>query len=185
MTAPTEGVGVPTPTEAEARRRYTRGELDKVTPGGGQVKLQLRNEEGWTFWLNISSDQHAAIEKILLPEPASPVSHDPCIQGVIEIEGRKSEFLIPLVDDSVRYSQWGADNLTLWPRVDLLDGLAGAAREWALDNLRDDCPADCSPENEDTRDRPCTECGTDWTKYDGGSYDVFRRTQREERESND
>lgn len=73
-----------------------------------------------------------------VPEPESPVSHDPCVQGTIEIAGVKSEFLIPLADDSVRYSQWGADNLVLWPRVDLLDAMAGAGREWALDNIRGD-----------------------------------------------
>lgn len=69
-------------------------------------------------------------------EPASPVSYDPCITGTVEIAGIKSEFLLPLVNDSVRYSQWGADNTVLWPRVDLMDALAGAAREWALDNIR-------------------------------------------------
>lgn len=120
----------------ESRRRYIKGQLEKVTPGGGQVKLQLRNEEGETFWLNVTSDQQAAIEKVLLPEPESPVSYDPCITGTIDIDGAKSEFLIPLANDSVRYSQWGASNTVLWPRVDLLDGMAGAAREWALDNIR-------------------------------------------------
>jgi hypothetical protein len=66
----------------------------------------------------------------------SPVSYDPCITGKVEIGGQTSEFLLPLDNDSVRYSQWGADNTVLWPRTDLMDALAGAAREWALDNLR-------------------------------------------------
>lgn len=66
----------------------------------------------------------------------SPVSYDPCITGKVEIAGQTSEFLLPLVNDSVRYSQWGADNTVLWPRTDLMDALAGAAREWALDNIR-------------------------------------------------
>lgn len=123
-------------TEAEATRRYLQGQLDKVQPSGGyRNKLQIRSTTANTNWLNITAEQLAAIEKILLPEPASPVSHAPCIQGVIEIEGRKSEFLLPLDRDDVGFSQWGADNTVLWARVDLLDELSKTAKEWAYNNL--------------------------------------------------
>ena len=125
-------------SEDEARRRYIKGELDKVDTDHGQMKLKLLNGTGESFWLNITASQREAIERILLPEPASPANHDPCITGVIEIEGRKSEFLIPLDRDDVGFSQWGADNPTLWERVDLLDEMSKTAKEWALDNLRSD-----------------------------------------------
>jgi hypothetical protein len=69
------------------------------------------------------------------PPTPSPVSYDPCIQGTVEIEGRKSEFLILLDRDDVGFSQWGADNTVLWERVSLLDPLSVAAKEWALENL--------------------------------------------------
>ena len=136
----------------------------------------------------------------------SPVSHAPCAQGTIDIGGVTSQFLLPLVNDSVRYSQWGASNTVLGDRVDLLDAMAGAAREWALDNLlchicrentvddgegydgmcgdcadKSSCVADCSPDD-DELDGPCSECGTDWSKWDGEDYDEFRFNQREERE---
>ena len=135
MTDQTEGVEAPTPTEAEARRRYIRGELDKAAPvHPWHTKLKLRSTEGETFWLNITAEQQAAIEKILLPEPESPVSHNPCIQGKVLIDGAESDFLIPLEHDSVGFSQWGAPNEVLWQRVALLDSLSGPAREWWLDN---------------------------------------------------
>lgn len=134
MTDQTEGVERPTPSEAEARRRYIRGELDKVQPSGGyRNKLQIRNTTTASKWLNISAEQMAAIEKILLPEPPSPVSYNPCIQGTIDIEGRKSEFLLALGRDDVGFSQWGADNTVLWERVELLDNLSRTAKEWWQD----------------------------------------------------
>lgn len=135
----------------------------------------------------------------------SPVSHAPCIQGTIDIDGRLSEFLIPLLNDSVSYSQWGAGNPTLWERTDLVEALADGARDWAEENLcktckesmlddgagydgecgdcadRSGCVADCSPDD-DELDGPCTECGTDWSTWNGEDHDTFRREQREERE---
>lgn len=64
----------------------------------------------------------------------SPVSYAPCLTGKVEIEGAVSEFMIPLDNGSVGFSQWGAPNEVLWSRVDLLDNLSGPAREWWADN---------------------------------------------------
>jgi hypothetical protein len=80
---------------------------------------------------------HAAIEELKgdrVPDPASKVSYDPCIQGTITVGGRVSEFMIPFDKPDIQYSQWGADNTILWPRTDLLEGMAAASREWRLDN---------------------------------------------------
>lgn len=68
--------------------------------------------------------------KVTLEDPPSKVSHAPCITGRIEIGGQASEFMLPLDNDSVRYSQWGADNIVLGQRVDLLEGMGDAARDW-------------------------------------------------------
>lgn len=76
-----------------------------------------------------------ALEEGVEPPTPSPVSYDPCIQGTVEIEGRKSEFLFLLDRADVGFSQWGADNTVLWARVELLDEMSKAAKEWALDNL--------------------------------------------------
>lgn len=132
MTTKIEGVEPPTPTEAEARRRYLQGELDNAGPDdAGIIRVQFTG----TKHLNITAAQLEAIKKIIVPEPESPVSYDPCIQGTVEIEGRTSEFLILLDRDDVGFSQWGADNTVLWERVSLLDPLSVAAKEWALENL--------------------------------------------------
>jgi hypothetical protein len=64
----------------------------------------------------------------------SPVSHNPCLQGKVLIDGAESEFLIPLDNDSVGFSQWGAPTEVLWQRVELLDNLSGPAREWYAEN---------------------------------------------------
>jgi hypothetical protein len=137
MTTPTEGVERPTPSEAEARRRYLQGELDGVlTPPDGIIRAKFLGF-GESKYLNITLEQFEAIKKIIVPEPESPVSYSPCIMGTVDIEGAKSEFMVPFDNDSVKYSQWGADNTVLWPRVDLMDALADAAREWWLDNNPD------------------------------------------------
>jgi hypothetical protein len=68
------------------------------------------------------------------PHPADNVSYDPCITGTITANGESSEFMIPLDNDSVKYSQWGAFNPVLGDRVDLLDGMADVAREWYVHN---------------------------------------------------
>jgi hypothetical protein len=132
VTTKIEGVEPPTPTEAEARRRYLQGELDNAGPDdAGIIRVQFTG----TKHLNITAAQLEAIKKIIVPEDPSPVSYDPCIQGTVEIEGRTSEFLILLDRDDVGFSQWGADNTVLWERVSLLDPLSVAAKEWALENL--------------------------------------------------
>ena len=139
MNSSSEGVGTPTPTEDQDRRRYLQGELDKVTPSvfTDRVKVKFAGE-GASKWLNLTAAQYEAIKKIIVPEPESPVFYAPCIQGTIEAKGRKSEFMLPLDRDDVGFSQWGADNTVLWERVELLDELSKAAKEWALDNLRSD-----------------------------------------------
>lgn len=67
-------------------------------------------------------------------DPPSKISYDPVVTGRIEIGGQTSEFMLPLDNDSVRYTQWGADNTVLWPRTELVKALAEAGREWWLDN---------------------------------------------------
>lgn len=131
MTDQNQGVETPTPTEREATRRYLQGELDNVKPSefDGKVKVKFTGE-GATKHLNITATQYEAIKKIIAPEPASPVSYNPCLQGKVLIDGAESDFLISLDNDSVGFSQWGAPNEVLWARVSLLDGLSGEAREW-------------------------------------------------------
>lgn len=64
------------------------------------------------------------------------------IRGVVERGGVKSEFMIPLDSDDANYNQWGADTEVLGERVDLLTGMAHAAREWYAegDTLETDPP---------------------------------------------
>lgn len=125
----------------EARDRYIRDELDKVTPDDtGIIRVQFTGE-GASKHLNITAAQYEAIGKILAeggrePDP-SPVSYDPCITGTITANGESSEFMIPFANDSVAYTQWGAFNPTLWPRTDLLEGMGEAAREWYIHNHED------------------------------------------------
>ena len=172
MERKTEGVGAPTPTEKEATRRYLQGELDNAGPDdAGIIRVQFTG----TKHLNITAAQLEAIKKIIVPEPESPVSHDPCVQGVIEIGGRKSEFLLPLGRPDVKYSQWGADNTVLWPRADLLEVMADAAAEWVSENLCRTCGenllddgegydgecGDCADKTEEGRDTDPEEGDTD------------------------
>lgn len=72
--------------------------------------------------------------RVTLEDPPAKVSDDPVITGRIEIGGQASEFMLPLDNDSVMYSQWGNSNTVLWPRVDLVEGMAREAREWWADN---------------------------------------------------
>jgi hypothetical protein len=72
------------------------------------------------------------------PPTPSPVSHNPCLQGKVLIDGAESDFLIPLEHDSVGFSQWGAPNEVLWQRVDLLDNLSIPAREWWAEHRPDE-----------------------------------------------
>jgi hypothetical protein len=126
-------------SEDEDRRRYIQGELDAVLPSthDGRFKIKILGL-GESKWLNITADQYAAIGKIILPEAPSPVSYAPCITGHVEIEGAVSEFMIPLDNDSVGFSQWGAPNEVLWARVELLNNLSGPAREWWSENRPED-----------------------------------------------
>jgi hypothetical protein len=125
------------------------------------------------------------------------------LTGKIKLGGVETEFL--LTDDG-SFMQWGGTREQLGPRVDLLEALGSAYLEWRQESLcrvceeatlddgegqdgmcgncadRSSCPADCSPDNEDLMDGPCSECGTDWRLYDGGDYDEFRREQRDARE---
>lgn len=75
------------------------------------------------------------------PHPADNVSYAPCIKGTIEIGEDTSEFLIPLINDSMKYQQWGADNSVLGDRVELLEAVADAAQEYAQDNICRTCEA--------------------------------------------
>jgi hypothetical protein len=45
---------------------YWENELNKVELSGGQVKLQLKTSEAKTNWINLSSDQFAALQDLLL-----------------------------------------------------------------------------------------------------------------------
>lgn len=69
------------------------------------------------------------------------------------------------------FAQWGVAPSQLGPTADLLDALTEAARGTAFfvpaePEPGSSCPADCSPDNEDLRGRPCSECGTDWDKVE-------------------
>lgn len=66
------------------------------------------------------------------------VSFTPCITGKVEIDGAVSEFMLPLDNDSVGFSQWGAPDEVLWARVALLDSFAEKAREWWAENKPED-----------------------------------------------
>lgn len=130
MTDQNQGVETPTPSEREATRRYHQYEMDRVTPDDtGIIRVKFFGEKD-SKHLNITAAQYEAIKKIIAPEPASPVSYNPCLQGKVLIDGAESEFMISLENDSVGFSQWGAPNEVLWSRVSLLDGLSGEAREW-------------------------------------------------------
>lgn len=72
------------------------------------------------------------------PHPADKVSYAPCITGKVEIGNGTSEFMLPLLDNSMGWTQWGAHNSVLGARVDLMEKLADAAREWALENMEED-----------------------------------------------
>lgn len=100
---------------------------------------------------------------------APEVSYAPCIQGTIEIGDRKSEFLLPLANDSVKYSQWGADNTVLWPRADLLEVMADAAAEWVSENLCRTCHENLLDDGEGY-DGECGDCA-DKTDQEGESDD--------------
>jgi hypothetical protein len=120
-------------SEAEATRRYHQYELGRVTPDDlGVIKVKFFGGQD-SKHLNITPEQFAAIKNILVPEDPSPVNYDPCITGTIDIEGRKSEFMLLLDRADVGYSQWGADNTVLWPRTDLLEGMSASAKEWWAD----------------------------------------------------
>jgi hypothetical protein len=51
---------------------YFENELNKIELSGGQVKLQLKTSENKTKWLNLSSDQFAAVQALLLEIEETP-----------------------------------------------------------------------------------------------------------------
>ncbi|QOP66212.1 hypothetical protein SEA_DANIELLEIGNACE_72 [Arthrobacter phage DanielleIgnace] len=70
------------------------------------------------------------------------------VSGKIEIDGKTTEFMLT---EEGSYTQWGADTPILGERVDLLEKLGEAYRDWCEENL-------------------CSECG-DKTLDDGEGYD--------------
>jgi hypothetical protein len=44
------------------------------------------------------------------------------------------------------------------------------------------CPAACSPDDDVLMEEGgvCSECGTDWKKYTGGDWELFRKTNRKD-----
>ena len=124
------------------------------------------------------------------------------ITGKIVIDGVESDFRIAADAESL-YQQWGADIPVLGQRVVLLARMAETFRDWCgeelcveceerfrsgndpfgIDKLCDDCinkgscPAYCSPEDEELMSvgGVCSECGTDWKKYEGGDWERFRK----------
>ncbi len=45
---------------------YWKNQLDNITGSGGQIKVKFTNEEGATKWLNLTSDEFASIEALML-----------------------------------------------------------------------------------------------------------------------
>lgn len=130
----------------EARSRYVQGELNKLRPGEYPVKIKLFSAGGNTFHLNITAKQLAAIEKILVPEPE--VDYAPCIMGKVIIGDTTTEFMLPMLNESVTFSQWGANGYVLGSRVDLMEALAEAAGEWAQDMLCRTCKENLTDDGE-------------------------------------
>lgn len=79
------------------------------------------------------------------------------IQGKLTIDGRTTEFILPVGDYSIKYSQWGADTLVLGSRVDLLEAMADAVAEWAQDNLCSECH-DATLDDGEGWDGKCGNC---------------------------
>jgi hypothetical protein len=126
------------------------------------------------------------------PHPADNVSYAPCITGKIEIGDTTTEFMLPLLNDSVTYTQWGAPTYVLGPRVDLLEKMSDGAREWAEENLCRTCKenllddgegydgecGDCADKTEGKRSSTCTVCheaitrdeDDEWVHSDGDKY---------------
>lgn len=85
------------------------------------------------------------------------VDFAPCVTGQVNIGGEVTEFMLPLLNDSVTYSQWGAPTFVLGPRVDLLEKMADGAREWAEENLCRTCKARLLDDGEGY-DGECGDC---------------------------
>lgn len=97
---------------------------------------QVQAETGdWRVALERALELAGMVVADTAPDPAAAVDYSPCIEGSITANGRRTEFLIPLDRDDIGYSQWGADTITLGERVDLLEAVSLAGKEWALDNL--------------------------------------------------
>jgi hypothetical protein len=126
------------------------------------------------------------------PHPADNVSYAPCVKGTIEIGDTTTEFMLPLLNDSMSYSQWGAPTYTLGERGELVEGMATAAQEWASENLCRTCKenllddgegydgecGDCADKTEGKRSSTCTVCheeitrdeDDEWVHSDGDKY---------------
>ncbi|UOK18408.1 hypothetical protein SEA_BRUHMOMENT_92 [Arthrobacter phage BruhMoment] len=117
----------------EARLEGYAGELDVSAVMVSVKELERARELVGAIVSDLDPDGEGV-------EPPTPeISYDPCIKGTIEIGGVTSEFMILLANDSVQYSQWGASNTALWPRVDLIQGMHAAATDWADENLCRTC----------------------------------------------
>lgn len=79
------------------------------------------------------------------------------ITGKIDVNGRITEFMIPVSDPDAGYAQWGGCPSTLGERVDLLEELVEAARTWAEDNLCREC-RDRTLDDGEGSDGMCGDC---------------------------
>lgn len=119
----------------EARRRYVQGELNKAQPFGGYLtKLKLRTPNGETKWLSVDATQQRAIEAVLTAEPE--VEREVEFSGKVILDGTTSHFMMLNDGD---WTQWGVDQQAAGRRVDLLDKVAEAYREWQDENLCRTC----------------------------------------------
>lgn len=102
---------------------------------GGPLEVARQNGAFDPEYITVkASDLERARELAALIVSDTEPSTDPCITGKVEVGGQASEFMIPMDNDSVEYSQWGATSTVLWPRTDLLRAMSEQAREWWLDN---------------------------------------------------
>lgn len=124
--------------------------------------------------LQRARDLAVAVVEDTESHPADEISYAPVIKGTIQIGDDTSEFMLPLLNDSVQYSQWGADNYVLGPRVDLLETLANAAQEWAEEHLCRTCKENLLDDNEGY-DGECGNCA-DKTESERGTIYAYLDT---------
>lgn len=121
----------------------------------------IKQAEGQTGdWRAALERAHALAVRVVEDtesHPADQYSYKPAIKGTIEIGDATSEFMLPILNDSVSYQQWGADNYVLGPRVDLLDRLADGVQLWAEENLCRTCKENLLDDGEGY-DGECGDC---------------------------